>query len=234
MGCDLARHGNPVLGVRLPGHGTAPSDLRRVRAQDWLMSVLDGVALLREMTDRVVLVGFSLGGALALIAAAQNPVSGVVAMATPYESVSVTIRMRVLTRSVLRRWERFPDATPHPHLGNRHQLVYPAYAVYPTSVERQLVRVQTLLDEALPEVRSPALIVHSNDDPLVSPACAERIYTRLGSDDKQVLWLDGVGHSVVRAARRQELFDQVAVFLERIEPFSGPQPRPVHPRSSGD
>ena len=217
LGTDLARRGHTVLGVRLPGHGTAPRDLRRVRAADWLAAIADGVALLREMADSVFLVGFSLGGALALIAASQIPVRGVIAMATPYGRMRLRKRVSTLARSVLPCWERMPNALPHPILGDRHQIVYPAYATYPTVANRRLIRVQTLLTKALPVVSVPVLIVHSRDDDIVDPASAQRIHACLGSDDKQILWLDGFGHSVVRAARRQELFAEIGGFLSRIE-----------------
>ncbi|MBN1859285.1 alpha/beta fold hydrolase [Candidatus Bipolaricaulota bacterium] len=217
LGIDLANRGHTVLGVRLPGHGTAPSDLRRVHAADWLAAIADGVALLQQMAGSVFLVGFSLGGALALITAAKIPVRGVVTMATPYERVSFAARARVLVESAFPRWAKMPDARSHAIFGDCHQAVYPAYATYPTAANRQLVRVQSLLQEALPAVSVPVLIAHSQDDAIVDPASARRIHARLGSDDKRILWLDGFGHAMVRAARRRELFDEVGVFLSRVE-----------------
>ena len=213
LGADLARRGHTVLAVRLPGHGTTPADLRRVHAADWLAAVADGIAFLQDMADVVFLAGLSLGGALALIAASEFSVDGVVAMAAPYEATSVRSRAHALVRTIFPTWKRYPDAALHPELGSRRQVVYPAYAAYPTRVERQLVHVQMLLHEALPKVDAPVLVVHSTDDPIVEPVCADRIHRCLGSDHKRLLWLDGFGHSVVRAARRQELFEEIAGFF---------------------
>ena len=215
LGVDLSRRGHTVLGVRLPGHATVPRDLRRVHAEDWLMAVEDGVSLLHQMSEAVFVVGFSLGGALALIAAAETSVRGVVTMATPCEPTSLATKLRALAGSAFPMWERFPDARPHPKLGNRHQAVYPAYAVYPARARRQLVRVQELLCRSLPKVDAPVLIVHSKDDPIVDAECAKRIYAQLGTADKRILWLEGFGHSVVRAARRSELFSDIADFIDQ-------------------
>ncbi len=219
LGDDLSRRGHTVLGVRLPGHATVPRDLRRVRAEDCLMAVEDGVSLLREMADSVFIVGFSLGGALALIAAAETSVRGIVTMAAPCDPKSLATKLRAFAGSVFPTWKRFPDARPHPALGNRHQAVYPAYAAYPACARRQLVRVQELLCQSLPRVDAPVLIVHSKDDPIVDAECATRIYAQLGTTDKRILWLEGFGHSVVRAARRSELFDDIAHFIDQhMEP----------------
>jgi esterase/lipase len=47
----------------------------------------------------------------------------------------------------------------------------------------------------------------------VSPDNMPRIHERLGSTDKQMLWLDGMDHSLVRDAGRQVVFDAVAAFV---------------------
>ena len=39
------------------------------------------------------------------------------------------------------------------------------------------------------------------------------IHERLGSTDKQMLWLDGMEHSLVRDPGRQVVFDAVAAFI---------------------
>ncbi len=75
MGDYLAAHGFTVLGARLAGHGTRPEDLERTRWTDWLGDVEDGLAVLAKTCDKRVLVGQSLGGMIALTAAARMEVS---------------------------------------------------------------------------------------------------------------------------------------------------------------
>ncbi len=55
-----------------------------MRWQDWVTSVEDGYYLLKGWVDQVFVVGLSMGGILSLLFASQHPVSGVVAMSTPY------------------------------------------------------------------------------------------------------------------------------------------------------
>ena len=47
---------------------------------DWLLSVEEGLALLRGVTDQVFLIGQSMGGMIALVAATRYPVDGVIAL----------------------------------------------------------------------------------------------------------------------------------------------------------
>ncbi len=84
MGEYLSQQGFPSLGVRLAGHATRPEDMIRSRYTDWMASVEDGYHLLRGVTDRVYLMGLSMGGILSLLMSTKLDVAGVVAMSTPY------------------------------------------------------------------------------------------------------------------------------------------------------
>ncbi|CCG09354.1 alpha/beta hydrolase [Pararhodospirillum photometricum] len=55
-----------VRSILLPGHGGVPGDLLTATAEDWRQAVRYGVASFAGDVDTVHLVGFSLGGALAL------------------------------------------------------------------------------------------------------------------------------------------------------------------------
>jgi carboxylesterase len=76
LGEYLNRQGYTVCGMRLAGDATRLEDMVRARWQDWLLSVEDGINLLRSCTDQVCLLGLSMGGVLSLTAATRFPVRG--------------------------------------------------------------------------------------------------------------------------------------------------------------
>ncbi len=84
LGEYLAGQGHTVLGVRLSAHATQPEDMIRSRWWDWVASVEDGWAMLSGCTERIFVIGLSMGGILALLSASYQPVAGVVAMAVPH------------------------------------------------------------------------------------------------------------------------------------------------------
>src|ERR1041384_6390038 len=83
MGEYLHRQGYTCLGVRLAGHATNPEDMIRSRWTGWVASVEDGYHLLCGVTDRIFLIGLSMGGDLALLTSTYLTVQGVIAMSTP-------------------------------------------------------------------------------------------------------------------------------------------------------
>ena len=84
LGEHLAAQGYTVLGPRLFGHSTVLKDMIRARYIDWVASTLDGYYMIRGACTKVVIMGLSLGGALALYLGSHHPVDGLVAMSTPY------------------------------------------------------------------------------------------------------------------------------------------------------
>ncbi|HJO33593.1 MAG TPA: alpha/beta fold hydrolase [Anaerolineales bacterium] len=85
LGAHLATQGYTVFGPRLTHHGTAPADKNRSCWWDWCYSALDGWHILNALCEKVAAVGLSMGGAMALALASQQPVAAVAAMGTPIQ-----------------------------------------------------------------------------------------------------------------------------------------------------
>ena len=221
LGDYLAGQGFTVLGARLTGHATHPDDLKNTRWTDWLTDVEDGLAILSRTCNRRVLIGQSLGGMIALTAAARMEVNGVVTLSTPYE-VSVPEKVmdwlvRLIQPTIHKKAPRFP--VDHP-LYERRELNYPAYPEFPSRILTEMDRLRSAMLTALPRVTVPVLLIHSRDDRDVPFANLRAIYDHLGSLVKEMLPLEGMDHSLVMDPQHQLVFEAVDKFLHKImEPF---------------
>ena len=83
LGERLHYKGYTVQGLLLNGHGTNPEDLDGVTYEKWTQSVKSAASALKETYGKVVLVGMSMGGLLALDCASTVPVDGVIVISTP-------------------------------------------------------------------------------------------------------------------------------------------------------
>lgn len=70
---DLHQRGWTAHAPLLAGFGKDLDQLASVRADDWINSVRQQLQTLRQRYQRVVLIGFSMGGAIALNVASQTP-----------------------------------------------------------------------------------------------------------------------------------------------------------------
>ena len=217
LGQYLAKQGRTVLGIRLPGHGTTPEDMARMRWGDWLAAVEDGWQLLQEQTEQTFLVGLSMGGILSLLFASRFPVAGVVAMSTPYELPAKGFNKHVLSR-ILRPLSLF---VPFQKKGEGRWFnpkVLESRVTYSLNPVRSMHELKLLMAEthkALPHVKAPTLLIHSKDDRYVPIEDLEKYYGAIGSQDKQKLIIEKANHIITRDGDTEALFAKISAYVDR-------------------
>ena len=209
--------GYPCLGIRLSGHATRPKDMVRSRWTDWTASVEDGYNLLRGVSDRIFLLGLSMGGVLSLLMSTRLDVRGVVAMSTPYDMPvrypAWELKIASLFVSYIRKNKGAPDADWFDKEG------FAGHISYPLNPVRSAAELEIMLERmrsVLPKVNVPVLLVHSKDDNYVPADSMPRIHEHLGTPDKQMIWVSGSGHVITRDAARGQVFEAAAAFLSRV------------------
>jgi len=221
LGKHLAGQGHTVLGLRLPGHATHPADLNRVRWTDWLAAVEDGYGLLDNFCKQVVVMGLSLGGALALLLGAYRPVAGVVAMATPYElPPQPSIRWLRHLRFPLQVMSGVLHFVPKPPINDyKDQQAYRdhlSYSVFPIRSVPEVGRLLDLFRQQLPMLNAPVLLMHAVEDQGVSADNARSIYAGVGSTEKELIWIENSGHVITLEPARMQVYDLAADFVEQV------------------
>jgi len=226
MGEYLSQQGYPCLGVRLAGHATRPEDMIRSRYTDWMASVEDGYHLLRDAlslskggaTDRIYLIGLSMGGMLSLLMSTRLDVVGVIAMSTPYR---IPYDYPAWAMKLVSQFLPFqPKSNEEPGASWFDKSAYAGHISYPQNPVRSAAELQTLateMREALPKVNVPVLLIHSENDTYVLPENMEHIYTNLGTSDKTKLYVTEAGHVVTSDAAKDQVFEAAKEFIQRIE-----------------
>jgi carboxylesterase len=213
LGEYLSERGYSVLAPRLAGHATQPEDIRRMRWWDWVACAEDGYHLLKDTSANIFVIGLSLGGVLSLLLAARFDVAGVVAMSTPYDLpedprlpfINILKFVKPKFKPEISDW-----VDKEAEKSNLH------YPEFPTSAVLELKDIFTQLRAALQDVHCPTLLIHSRQDKSVYPTHMQSIYDSLGSQTKDMLWLQNCGHNVVRDAERETVFQACHHFIQRF------------------
>lgn len=224
LGQHLNEQGWTVYGPRLAGHGTTPDDLKHVHWHEWVAGALAGYELLRQHCDQVFVMGLSMGGALALLLAAQAPVDGVVTMSAIYD---MPILRHPLLPVVSRLIDRAPKARDpearqkfleHVRAGQiergEEPVPRPGYDVWVLPAMRQMAAMLRVLHERIGQVTAPALLVHSQADHTVSFDNLQKIYDGIGSTEKRQLVLEHSGHVCTEDVEYPQVFAAVTEFVE--------------------
>jgi len=226
LGEYLNQRGYTVCGIRLAGHATRPEDMIRSRWQDWLLSVEDGYNLLHSCTDRIFLLGLSMGGVLSLVMASRlqacpeaegRRIAGVVAMSTPYK-LPDDPRLRWI-KQISWFLPYMPKGSEDPGSDWFDKAAFEQHVSYPQNPVRsiwELTQLMVVMQASLPKVTVPVLLIHSRDDTYVLKDSMQSIHDHLGSADKQMLWVEGGGHVITEEPTRGQVFEAAADFIERV------------------
>jgi carboxylesterase len=214
LGQYLAQHNISVFAPLLPGFGTIPEDLRGVRWLDWVAAGEAGFQHLERYCSTVVLCGLSMGGTLALFLSVHLPVAGVVAMAP-----AIRVRDRRFEWAhLLRVFYRWVGSGSQTQPGSSAQVRPPVwhYRRYPPNAVVQFRTLVRATRRALPRVRLPTLILQGRLDGSLDPEGARLVDDRISAKDKTLVWLEHSRHNLAVGVEREQAFEQVHAFIERV------------------
>ncbi len=217
MGEYLAGQGLSVRCPLLPGHGTSPKDLTRIRWQAWTADVEAALRELQDRCDHVFVGGLSLGSLLALWLGVQHPeIAGLIALAP-----AIKVQNRLLPLSLVLRY--FLKYSPTGEIGD-DDLVDPeaqdrvwCYDETPLWGAAEAYLLQRKVRDSLSRIRQPVLIFQGRHDATLSPEAAEIVYQGVASADKTLTWLEHSGHNLLVDGERESVWQQsYAWMMDRL------------------
>lgn len=208
----LAARGWSVRAPLLPGHGRTIAEFAKTGAAEWLAAVRTEYAAMGRNT---VLLGVSMGGALATILAAESPDLPALVLIAPYLAMPRWLAMIAASAPVLGIGVRYMVG------GGVRSITDPveaernlAYGAVTPRLVAELRRVVGLAQAAEPKVRAPVLFIQSHHDNRIAPEAAETAFARLGSSDKQLVWVDKGAHIITVDVGRDIVIGKVADWLD--------------------
>ena len=216
----LTALGVPLALPTLTGHGgPSPEALRGVAWPTWMAAANAALEELLTRAERVIVVGNSMGGLIALQLAADHPAvvdsvvlaSAAIQLSSPLAPGGPLAPLAPLVLAALPRWplaKRYAD---------------PSLAAGDTSyVWAPMGAIGTLLDfirctrPRLAAVQAPALILQGRRDPVVAPASVAILLRELGTSaqQRQVVWFERSLHELFRDGEREAAVACVATFVQ--------------------
>jgi carboxylesterase len=200
------RVGLDAVTVLLPGHGYAakPEQVRqfsRITGQGLLEAARIVIAEARRRYDRVAIFGQSMGGAIALLMAAEQRVDAC-AVAAPALRLATNAELLIPLLS----WASFTLTS------NLQQDFYlPCYDFYHSRALRALWQVSRRARNALTDITCPVYAAHSHNDTTIPPVVMDWLQRDVSTLTYQ--WFDDSNHVLTRDVNGDEVCRQVAAFL---------------------
>ena len=203
MGEVLARRGLTVHCPLLPGHGTHPQDLTRIRWQTWTAAVESALDDLQGRCHMVFVAGLSMGALLTLWLGARRPeIAGLIPMAP---MVIVQNRLMPLTVGLRHLFKYSPlgpvgdDDLADPEAIQRIW----CYDQVPLWGAGELYLLVRQVRQTLPTIHQPILVFQGLRDAQVPAEAAQVVYDTVASEDKTLVWLEHSGHNLLVDGERE-------------------------------
>lgn len=232
LGAALASAGIRADAPALPGFGPDIARIGKVSERDWVAAATEAWRSLREAATTTVLVGFSMGGAIALPLAAERSPSRLILIEAFQRVPDWRARLLPFVRPVLKEIKPFKDAdfaSPATRSqlelsGRGLDLDDPAVqeairqeATMPTTSLQALTRVGKAGLAAAPRVTCPTLLIQARPVTGESFGHPDAMVGALGGPTR-VEWVDG-DHQLVRDNRPSwpRVRDLVVAFAGGLE-----------------
>ncbi len=206
-----------VTGVRLAGHGTTLPEFERTTWQEWLASAKAGLTELAARTDRIVVVGQSMGGLLALQLAAQHSdkIAALALLAPALRLARPWIeRLRPVLPLLASRGVCFPKGGSDISSAAARRERF-SYEGTPAAALLQLLRLQQATRPLLAKVTQPILAIQSAQDHTVSPQAIDILKRGVGRPIEE-LWLRDSFHVVSVDVEKDQVAEALVAFAGRI------------------
>lgn len=208
---QLAAAGHTVDLPRLPGHGTVIEEMIPTGWGDWSAHAEERYQLLAQRCDKVVVVGLSMGGALAAwLGSHHAEITGLVCINAV---VSVPPGMREAVKEVIAsgadRFAGIGSDIADPEVSES------AYEDTPLAPLLTLFDASDELSGTLGQITSPMLIITSRQDHVVPPDNSDLLAAGT-SGPVERLWCEKSYHVVTQDYDKQMVFDATCDFVAKV------------------
>lgn len=197
----------------LPGHGRNGNDFSRSNADTWQTHVNKEISQLQRNYSKIILIGHSLGGLLALNAALRYRVDGIILLNTPiktrisFQQISMSLRVLLSSGNSDDQMIRTYRETFSVDLSDWWTL--PLWIPRLLDVNRVARQTAKMLDK----VMIPVILFQSMHDETVNSISAELLKRGLGDQLQSLTYLNKSTHAYFVDGEFKEIIKGIKRFL---------------------
>jgi len=208
----LNSHGYTVRVPLLPGHGTKPEDLNKVKWEEWPAKVTLELSELQKTCDTIFLIGLSMGGSTVLnVSIANNDaITGLVLVNPMIHVRGIPVELAFFLSRLQKMRTSVGDDIKRPGVTEWGYDALPTRGVY------QLLKMLRVTRKNLGQITVPVQLFHSVDDHTLPVSNTEIILKGLGSLSKNRIELVNSYHVATMDYDQELIFQNSLQFIEGL------------------
>lgn len=202
LGTALTDQGYQVIIPQLAGHTGKKADLKQVGYRQWLESAREALHTLQARCDVIYLIGFSMGGLIAIQLGLNYPAAGVVTINTPIYYWN----MKQIALNIIADLQKNDFYHVRRYFKSANKLPLSA-----------LVNFRILLGETkgkLAQLQCPILITQAEQDDTVQRRSADYLFRRVGSGVKNIKFYHSSAHLILWSQSGGEVIRDILAFIK--------------------
>lgn len=210
----LNSHGYSVRVPLLPGHGTKPEDLNKVKWEEWPAKVTFELSELQKTCNTIFLIGLSMGGSTVLnVSIANNDaITGLVLVNPMIHVRGIPVELAFFLSRLQKMRTSVGDDIKRPGVTEWGYDALPTRGVY------QLLKMLRVTRKNLGQITVPVQLFHSVDDHTLPVSNTEIILKGLGSLSKNRIELVNSYHVATMDYDQELIFQNSFQFIEGLTP----------------
>lgn len=190
---------------RLKGHTGNRKDMRRAKYNDWLDSAEIELLKLKQKADSIVIIGFSMGGLIAVNLACKYDIKAIVTINTPIFYWNLNRVFLNLASDIKNKkadnFQRYMNAKRNS----------------PAKSMVNFLKLLNITKSKLTKVTCPFLIIQAKDDDTVKVKSVYYIYNNINSKIKYIKFYENGGHLILKSNIANKVSKDVEIFLNFLK-----------------
>ncbi len=195
----------------LPGFGTHPEQLHKVKVKDWLESLEKEFKFIQDKCDVIIVGGHSIGGVLPFIIAKSHEINGIFAISAPIGIRGIGPLIAPLLNIFVKYHAIESDQFKRDTNGK-----WVGYDKIPINIVGKVKELIKQMREILPEIQSPVLLLQGRKDRQIKKKSIDYIYYRVKSLNKKKIWLENNDHPILDSPDHNIIVSEIIKFIEGI------------------
>jgi len=208
----LNSHGYTVRVPLLPGHGTKPEDLNKVKWEEWPAKVSSELSELQKTCETIFLIGLSMGGSTVLnVSIANNDaITGLVLVNPMIHVRGIPVELAFFLSRLQKMRTSVGDDIKRPGVTEWGYDALPTRGVY------QLLKMLRVTRKNLGQITVPVQLFHSVDDHTLPVSNTDIILREIGSLNKNRIELVNSYHVATMDYDQELIFHNSLQFIEGL------------------
>lgn len=199
----LHKKGYTISAPLLPGHGTHPIELNKVKWMDWFEAAEAAFLELRSKCRHIFIGGESMGSLPVLLLASRY--SGIDGMMLFAPAIKLPGAWRAYFVRPFIPWIKKSPSI--------EELAWKGYNVYPIKGMIEMLRLQKVVKKELRQITQPTIIFTGAKDTTIAPDSGELIMEQIASKQKLLQLMPDSPHCIILGQEREKVCEICDSFI---------------------